>query len=115
MHGSEPSGTEATLRTLRDLAARDDCAATQVLENALVVLLPIQNPDGRDDGFRRNAYWFDLNRDGWARTQPETDSRIELFRRLPPLVFADEHENGTSSYFFPPNTDPGTTRCPPPA
>ena len=50
--------------------------------------------------------YVERSRDDWARTQPETDSRIELFRKYPPLLFADEHENGTSSYFFPPNTDP---------
>ena len=106
VHGNEPSGTEATLRTLYELAARDDCAATQVLDNAIVVLLPIMNPDGREANTRRNAYWFDMNRDGWARTQPEVDGRIELERWLPPQMFADEHENGTNSYFFPPNNDP---------
>ncbi len=106
VHGNEPSGTEATLRTMYELAARDDCAATQLLDNSVMLLIPTQNPDGREAGFRRNSYWFDLNRDDWARTQPETDSRIELFRKYPPLLFADEHENGSSSYFFPPNTDP---------
>ena len=106
MHGNEPSGTEATLRTMYELAGRSDCAATQVLDNSVSLLIPTQNPDGRTAGTRRNAYWFDLNRDDWARTQPETDSRIELFRKYPPLLFADEHENGTSQYFFPPNTDP---------
>jgi hypothetical protein len=106
VHGNEPSGTDATLRTLYELASRDDCAATQVLDNALVLLTPMQNPDGHEANFRRNAYWFDLNRDDWARTQPETDGRIELFRRFPPLLFDDEHENGSSSYFFPPTTDP---------
>src|SRR5690349_4941632 len=106
VHGNEPSGTEATLRTMYQLAARDDCAATQLLDNSVMLLIPSQNPDGREAGFRRNAYWFDLNRDDWARTQPETDARIELFRKYPPLLFADEHENGSSSYFFPPNTDP---------
>jgi len=106
VHGNEPSGSEATLRTLYELAARSDCAATQVLDNAVVLLIPTQNPDGRTLNRRRNAYFFDLNRDDWARTQPETDARIELFRKYPPLLFADEHENGTSSYFFPPTSDP---------
>ncbi len=106
VHGNEPSGTEAVLRTMYNLAGRSDCAATQVLDNAVSLLIPTQNPDARTSGFRRNAYWFDLNRDDWARTQPETDSRIELFRKYPPLLFADEHENGSTSYFFPPNTDP---------
>ena len=30
-----------------ELAARSDCAATQVLDNAVSLLIPTQNPDGR--------------------------------------------------------------------
>src|SRR5690242_19870502 len=61
VHGNEPSGTEAVLRTMYHLAGRSDCGATQVLDNAVTLLIPTQNPDARTSGFRRNAYWFDLN------------------------------------------------------
>ena len=52
-----------------------------ILDNAIVVLLPTQNPDGREADTRRNAYGFDMNRDWFARTQPETDGKLELLRR----------------------------------
>ena len=60
-----------------------DCAADRILDNAIVVLLPTQNPDGREADARRNAYGFDLNRDWFARTQPETDGKLQLLRQLP--------------------------------
>jgi hypothetical protein len=70
------------------------------------VVLPTQNPDGREADTRRNAYGFDLNRDWFARTQPETDGKIAMLRRLPPQLFIDSHEMGSEGYFFPPNADP---------
>jgi Zinc carboxypeptidase len=107
VHGGEESGTDAALRVLYELADRNDCAATRILDEAVVVILPTQNPDGREADTRRNAYGFDMNRDWFARTQPETDGKIELLRRYPPVLFIDAHEMGNSAgYFFPPNADP---------
>ena len=107
VHGGEESGTEGSLRVLFELADRDDCAARRILDNAIVVLLPIQNPDGREADTRRNIYGFDMNRDWFARTQPETDAKLELLRRLPSPLFIDAHEfTGVNDYFFPPNADP---------
>jgi hypothetical protein len=106
VHGDEESGTDASLKVLYELASRTDCAAQLILDNALVVLLPMQNPDGRETNNRRNAYGFDLNRDWFARTQPETDGKIELLRQFPPVLFIDAHEMGGGTYFFPPNADP---------
>ena len=92
---------------LWELADRSDCAAKQILDESLVVLLPTQNPDGRELDTRRNAYGFDMNRDWFARTQPETDGKLEMIRRYPPVLFIDAHEmGGTNNYFFPPNADP---------
>ena len=77
------SGTDASLRVLYELADRTDCAAQRILEGAVVVILPIQNPDGREADSRRNANGFDMNRDWFARTQPETDGKVDLLRRYP--------------------------------
>jgi hypothetical protein len=106
VHGGEESGTDASLRTLYELADRRDCAAEQILRNTLVVILPTQNPDGREADTRRNAYGFDMNRDWFARTQPETEGKVELLRRYPGVMFIDAHEMGRESFFFPPNADP---------
>jgi len=106
VHGTEESGTDASLRVLYDLAARDDCAVQSILDEAVVVVLPTQNPDGREADTRRNILGFDMNRDWFARTQPETDGKLEKMRELPPQVFIDDHEMGTKGFFFPPNADP---------
>jgi hypothetical protein len=106
VHGSEESGTDAALRVLYELADRSDCAAAQILDNAIVVLLPIQNPDGREAERRQNSYGFDMNRDWFARTQPETDAKVDLVEQFPPVLFIDDHEMGTNTFFFPPNADP---------
>ncbi|HET6562392.1 MAG TPA: M14 family zinc carboxypeptidase [Marmoricola sp.] len=106
VHGGEESGTDASLRVLYELAARTDCTAETILDRAIVVVLPTQNPDGREADTRRNAYGFDLNRDWFARTQVETDGKIAKLRELPPQLFIDAHEMGSDGYFFPPNADP---------
>jgi hypothetical protein len=106
VHGSEESGADASLEVLYDLADRTDCAAQQILDNAVVFVLPIQNPDGREADTRRNAYGVDMNRDWFARTQPETDGKVELLRTYPPSLFVDAHEFGYYRSFFPPNDDP---------
>ena len=106
MHGDEPSGTDASLRLLRDVVDRTDCAARAVRRGAVVAVLPTQNPDGRRMHTRQNAYGFDLNRDWFARTQPETDGKLRALRRFPPALYLDVHEMGGTSYFMPPNADP---------
>ena len=47
-----------------------------------------------------------MNRDWFARTQPETDGKLEILRKYPPMLYVDAHEFGLSNYFFPPNADP---------
>ena len=47
-----------------------------------------------------------MNRDWFARTQPETDGKLEVLREYPPMLYIDAHEFGLADYFFPPNADP---------
>ena len=110
VHGGEESGTDAELRVLYELADRTDCAATQILDNALVGIIPTQNPDGREAEQRQNAYFFDMNRDWFARTQPETDGKLELLRQYPGVMHIDAHEMGGKHFFFPRPPIRSTTR-----
>ncbi len=106
VHGNEPSGADAALRVLRDVADRTDCAGRQVRKNVVTIVVPIQNPDGRWMGYRRNSYGFDMNRDWFARTQAETDGKVQLMRKYPPVLDIDDHEMGSKGFFFPPDADP---------
>lgn len=106
VHGNEPSGADAVVRLLHELADRSDCVASQILDNAIVGLIPVQNPDGRAHDTRYNSYAFDMNRDGLVGTQPEVSGRLRLLWDYPPQLFVDEHENSGRNYFFPPVADP---------
>ena len=106
IHGDEESGADAIVSLVYGLADRDDCVVNRILKDAVVVVIPVQNPDGRTLDFRRNYYAFDLNRDHFGRTQPETDGKIQLMRKYPPLVLTDHHEFSFYRAFFPPTDDP---------
>jgi hypothetical protein len=106
VHGDEEGGTDAALKSLYELADRDDCVVRRILDNAIVVIVPTQNPDGREADTRQNAYGFNMNRDWFARTQPETDGKLELMRRYPPVLAIDDHEMPIPTMLFPPVADP---------
>jgi zinc carboxypeptidase len=103
VHGNEPSGADADLRLLRELARRCD---DPMLRHVVVVVMPVQNPDGHEARTRYNANGFDLNRDWLADTQPETEARLQALLGMPPLVYADQHEQGGNAFFFPPYAAP---------
>ncbi len=135
VHGNEASGTDAALALAYELAAAiDDPIVDAIRKSCLVVIDPVQNPDGREHfvqnnrrhrgrfpdadpmsaehdepwpSGRVNHYLFDMNRDWFSLTQPETRARIDVYREWMPHVFADVHEmGGDSSYYFPPPADP---------
>ncbi len=106
VHSNEPSGADADMRLLYELAARRDCANARRLARLIITLFPLQNPDGRAADTRVNANGLDLNRDWFAATQPETQAKLKLLAQSPPILFVDQHEQGGSTFFFPPNIDP---------
>lgn len=134
VHGDEASGGEAALALAYYLAAARSPEVQRLLDEVLVVLDPMQNPDGRarfvastrqarglvpDEnpasaehvqpwpGGRFSHYLFDLNRDWFALTHPETQGRVARMLWLPPQVVVDLHEMGAEQgYFFPPPADP---------
>jgi hypothetical protein len=135
VHGNEISSADAALfEAYHLLASQGDADADTVLREALVLIDPMQNPDGRarfifqnlqgraahsdptpynaehDEpwpGGRSNHYLFDMNRDWFAQTQPETRGRIKLAREYWPHVTVDLHEQGgDNTYYFAPPADP---------
>ena len=128
VHGNEISPADAAIASAYHLvAAQNDPVVDRIRGNVLVILDPIQNPDGRqrwisnfeqalglqpdpspisaerDEPWprgRSNHYLFDMNRDWLTATQPETQARIRQLREWLPQVFVDLHEMGSDSTFY---------------
>jgi hypothetical protein len=135
VHGPEASGVEAAIAFVYQLAAGQDAATRTILDSAVILIDPVQNPDGHErhaqdvmrmrtafgvpvhpsarihagtwPGPRTSHYYFDLNRDWYAQSHPETQARTSSMMEWWPHVAVDLHEMGSSStYFFPPAMDP---------
>ncbi len=134
VHGNEPSGTDAAIGLLYRLATRNDPETVEILKSVVVLIDPCQNPDGRARYLRHlqtflgpkpkldpaaleheprwpsprgNHYFFDLNRDWFIVSQPESVGRVSAFRHFPGQVFGDFHEmKSSSTYYFVPPTEP---------
>lgn len=130
VHGAEASGMDAALPTLYHLAAANDADTIEQLENSVIVITAIFNPDGHSrraawvtqygsdvratdpnheihnqfwPGARTNHYWFDLNRQWLLQTQPESRAWLTKWHEWRPQVSADFHEMGpNSTYYFHP-------------
>jgi len=128
VHGNEISPADGAMFTAWHLlAARDDDVVDTILDQTLVFINPMQNPDGRarfvhsfemaeglepaasrlaaehDEPWpsgRVNHYLFDLNRDWLSITQPETRGHVAALLDWYPLAFVDAHEMGSDSTFF---------------
>ncbi len=135
VHGNEISSGEAAMaEAYHLLAAQGDARVETIRREAIVIIDPMQNPDGRarfifqnllgqaatpdpepasaehDEpwpGGRSNHYLFDLNRDWFVQTQPESQGRVKFLLEWMPHVVADLHEmGGNSTYYFPPGAEP---------
>lgn len=133
VHGNEPSSSEAAMLTAYYLVASESDETKKWLNDMVILMDPVINPDGRDrhthwanmhkaspavadpmdrehteiwPGGRFNHYWFDLNRDWFLGTFPETRNRIRFFHQWRPYVQTDHHEMGsTSTFYFDPGED----------
>ena len=135
VHGNEISSTDAALFTAYHLlAAPNDTVNSKILDNTVVFIDPLQNPDGRERFVTRyyatvglehsadrlsaehnepwprgrtNHYLFDMNRDWLALTQPESKGRVAAINKYKPQVVVDIHEmGGDQSYYFAPAAQP---------
>ncbi len=88
-HGNEPSGKEAALIVIRELAAGSLQDLLQYLD---VMIVPMVNPDGAEKGKRRNANNMDLNRNHVILSEPEVFALHQLFLKWMPEVTLDVHE-----------------------
>lgn len=130
VHGNEPSSSEAALLTAYYYVAGQHREVTNALDEAVLLIDPAFNPDGRDRHStwansykgdpmvsdpadaehnemwprgRTNHYWYDLNRDWLPLAHVESQARIDFYHQWYPNVVTDFHEMGTNStYFFEP-------------
>lgn len=141
IHGDETSGSDAALALAYHLSSCADADVRALLDKTVVIIDPIENPDGRDRflkqvrehrsalpnvddqsllhaGYwpwgRANHYLFDMNRDWIYGTQPETRGRIAAAGSWHPLLFVDSHEMGSQDTFlFSPSREPLNPHTPP--
>lgn len=133
VHGNEASSAEAAIQAAYRMAAAEDTETSRFRDEAVTIIDPLLNPDGRDryvtwykssrahmlntdpvdlehdeiwPGGRTNHYWFDLNRDWVWLVHPESQGRIAEYQKWMPQVHLDIHEQGFNSNYF---TMPGTT------
>ncbi len=130
IHGFELSGSEGVLKLLERLTTGNDPATLEVLDNTVILIDPMLNPDGRDahaylnhenigrtpnpqrddwandftswqsTKFRTGHYYHDTNRDWFAHTQPEARHRIATIVRWRPQFVVDMHEMGPDVEFY---------------
>jgi hypothetical protein len=91
IHGNEYEGVDACIATIERLAFSDDAQTRAVLDNVLLLINVVQNPDGRVLNTRQNANGFDLNRDFITNSQPETRLVRDLMVDWNPMVTLDLH------------------------
>jgi hypothetical protein len=103
IHPPEPEGTEALLMVMRDILFG---SRGHLLDNQILVILPIYNIDGTDlvstqdgtphlTGSRANARGFDLNRDAVKLETPEANGLYQnILNPWDPLLFVDLHLMG---------------------
>ena len=134
IHGDELSSTEAAMYVAYHLAAERDPANRKLLDEVVIHLNPLVNPDGRERylGYleqltgvvsspdyqamqhqslwsrgRGNHYLFDLNRDWLVHLQPEVRDLAEQVLSWNPHLLVDSHEqSGLDTYLFDPPRDP---------
>ena len=134
VHGDEISPTDAALQLAYQLAAGTDTLTKKLREELVIIIDPLQNPDGREryisqlkqlagvlpnpdaqslqhGGFwpwgRTNHYLFDLNRDWFSLVHPETRGKVKAFLEWNPQLFIDAHEMWPfSTFLFSPPREP---------
>ncbi len=140
IHGDETSGADAAVAAAYHLSACIEPDVTEMLDDLVIIIDPLMNPDGRDrflkmlrehrgnvpnvdaqsmlhTGYwpwgRTNHYLFDLNRDWILGVHPESRGRIAASGAWHPLLFVDAHEMGSlDTYLFSPSRPPVNSYLP---
>jgi hypothetical protein len=111
IHSGEPDGKDAGFALLRDLAITKSAAG--ILENVVLLFIPIYNTDGHERatrynrinqngpeemGWRTTSTYQNLNRDYMKADTPETRAWLNLWNEWDPDLFIDCHVTDGADY-----------------
>ncbi len=91
IHGTEYPGVDAAIALIKTLAFEESEEIRMILNNVILLVNVVANPDGRVLGTRGNALGFDLNRDFITQSQPETRAAVSVITQWNPMVVLDLH------------------------
>lgn len=96
VHGNEPAGKEASQLVARELVAG---SLRHVLDSAIVLFVPLINPDGGEVRRRTNEEGFDMNRD-WLKLESQEIHAIvtQVLNEWTPDIHIDTHHGGSAPY-----------------
>ena len=140
IHGNESASFETMMQVIYQLAASNEAATRDILNNTVVLIVTGENPDGHERFVtwynsvatgdaapaalehrepwsiygRLSHFRFDLNRDNIAMSQRETQNMVKAFLDWNPQVSVDHHGQ-PSQFFFPPAALPINPNLPQPA
>lgn len=137
IHSTEVGNSQAMLEIAHRLATENSPTIRKILDNAVILIVPSQNPDGTvlvNDYFKKTAgtnfartypdlyqkyTGHDDNRDWFMLTQVESKLMVSIQNKYHPQLFQDAHQAGqtavrmfTPPYLAPhdPNIDPITVQ-----
>ena len=127
IHATEIGACQMSMQLAYDFATKNDTTTRQILDNVILLLIPMHNPDGIQmvvDWYKQNLGteyegsrmpWLyhkyvghDNNRDWYMFTQIESQLTIKVHNAWHPQVVVDMHQMGSNGarLFVPPYVDP---------
>ena len=113
IHPGESDGIDASMLLLRDIVQNDSLKKTY--QNSLICVIPVYNIGGalnrnshtranqngpKEYGFRGNARNYDLNRDFIKQDTKNAAAFAEIFHKVNPDVFIDNHVSNGADYQY---------------
>lgn len=96
VHGGEVSPKEAAQLVARDLVGGD---LRSLLDDVIVLVIPIVNPDGGEVQRRTNEEGFDMNRDYIKLESQEIHALVtQVMNEWTPDIHIDGHHGGSAPY-----------------